>query len=159
MPLATEPFIDLSTIDLTRIAVDADEVGRLNPQAGEMRFLDHIIWMDEGCSICVGVHEVRDDEFWVEGHIPGRPLMPGVILIEAAAQASSVLFKKRCGVSQFIGFTRCDDAVFRGQVVPGDTLYLVAKERSFTRRRFITLAQGIVDDKVVFEVQITGMLM
>ena len=157
--MASEPFIDLSTIDLTQVAVDAGEVGQLNAQTGHMRFLDHIVWMDEGRSICVGVHQVRDDEFWVEGHIPGRPIMPGVLMIEAAAQTSSVLFKKRSGITQFIGFTRCDDAVFRGQVLPGDTLYLIAKEKSFTRRRFITLAQGMVNNAVVFEVQITGMLM
>ena len=57
----------------------------------------------------------------------------------------------------FLGFTRCDKAVFRGQVVPGDKLLLLSKEHKFQRRRFSCNAQGVVGDKVVFEVKITGM--
>ena len=56
-----------------------------------------------------------------------------------------------------MGFIRCDDVVFRGQVVPGDTLYLLAKEISCRRRRFTSKAQGLVDGRLVFEGTITGM--
>ena len=108
----------------------------------------------------LGVKHVRDDEFWVAGHIPGRPLMPGVLMIEAAAQLCSLLQRTahKTRRSSFLGFTRCDDVAFRGQVVPGDTLYLLAKEISYHPRRFVSAAQAITNGQLVFEATITGMV-
>jgi 3-hydroxyacyl-[acyl-carrier-protein] dehydratase len=85
--------------------------------------------------------------------------MPGVLMIEAAAQLCSVQYKCRTGETRFLGFSRCDDVSFRGQVVPGDTLYLLGKEVDFRARRFIAACQGMVDDKIVFEATVTGMAM
>lgn len=152
-------LFDISSIDLSAVAISADEVGCINPQSGHMRQLDHVIWLDDKATQAIGVKRVRDDEFWVEGHIPGRPLLPGVIMIEAAAQLSSVLYRRRTTEERFIGFTRCDDTVFRGQVVPGDTLYLLAKEVEFRPRRLICACQGLVGDNLVLETQITGMVL
>ncbi len=157
--MAGQPLLDLDQFDLSRVAVSAEEVGRINPQAGDMRHLDHVIWMDEPRSISLGVKKVREDEFWVAGHIPGRPLLPGVIQIEAVAQLSSVLYYQKTREHRFVGFTRCDEFVFRGQVVPGDTLYLIAQEKSFRPRRFVCLTQGLVNGKLAFEGRITGMVL
>lgn len=157
--MAAEPLYDLSKLDLSHVAVSAERVGELNPQRGDMRQLDHVIWLTEDSSGGVGVKRVRDDEFWVTGHIPGRPLMPGVLMIEAAAQLCSLLqqIQKGGDKMQFMGFTRCDDVAFRGQVVPGDTLYLLARQIKHSRRRFVSITQGIVDGSLVFEGRITGM--
>ena len=75
-----------------------------------MRQLDHIVWVSDSKTSCVAVKNVRDNEFWVPGHLPGRPLLPGVMMIEAAGQSSSVLYRVKTGLNQFIGFIRCDDA-------------------------------------------------
>ena len=101
-----------------------------------MRLLDYVIWLNEDATCGLGVRDVRDDEFWVQGHVPGRPLLPGVLMIEAAAQLCSFLqgVRPRVEPSQFMGFIRCDDVIFRGQVVPGDRLYLMAKEISCRAR-------------------------
>jgi 3-hydroxyacyl-[acyl-carrier-protein] dehydratase len=152
-----QPFVDLSTIDLTEIAVTPEQVGEINPQLGDMRHLDHIIHVNTDAGFAVGVKHVRHDEFWVPLHIPGRPLMPGVLMIEAAAQLSSVFYHFRSKPDTFVGFTRCDDTIFRAQVVPGDTLYLLIREVSFSVRRMISECQGVVDGKLVFETKITGM--
>lgn len=157
--MATEPILELDQIDLNGIAIDHEAVGKLIPQAGHMRHLDHVIWMNDDLSISVGMKVVRDDEFWVEGHIPGRPILPGVLMIEAAAQNSTVLYRTKTDIFDFLGFTRCDDAIFRGQVVPGDILYLVSKELHFRTKRFITANQAFVNNKLVFEAKITGMRM
>jgi 3-hydroxyacyl-[acyl-carrier-protein] dehydratase len=157
--MATEQLFDISDIDLDAVFLDAEGVGKKNPQRGDMRHLDHVIHIDDAASMAVGVKQARDDEFWVPGHIPGRPLLPAVLMIEAAAQLSSILYQYRTEESAFLGFTRCDNAVFRGHVVPGDTLILLAKEHKFQRRRFACDAQGLVDGKIVFEVRITGMQM
>ena len=49
--------------------------------------------------------------------------------------------------------------MFRGQVVPGDTLYLLAKEISYRPRKFVSAGQGVVNGRLVFEAKITGMAM
>lgn len=157
--MAVEPLIDLSTVDLSQVAITPDEIGAMNPQAGDMRQLDYVAYLNDTKTLAVGIKEVGDDEFWVAGHIPGRPLYPGVLMIEAAAQISSVLYHVKAEGNHFMGFTRCDHCSFRGQVVPGDTLVLVAVEKKFQRRRFVCDAQGFVGDKCIFEVQITGMMM
>ena len=157
------PLFDISGIDRHAVRISSDDVARINPHRGDMRHLDHVIWMSETGDCALGVKHVRHDEFWVPGHIPGRPLFPGVLMIEAAAQLSSVQYKSRstdqkANDERFLGFARCDDVSFRGQVVPGDTLYLLSKEIDFRARRFISTCQGMVHDKICFEVTITGMV-
>lgn len=151
-------LFDISSIDLNSVLVPAEEIGRLNPQCGDMRHLDYIIWANQDNSQTLGVKRVRNDEFWVPGHVPGRPLLPGVIMIEAGAQLCSIQYKRKTGKVGFLGFTRCDNVSFRGQVVPGDTLYLLGKEVEHAARRMISDVQGIVDGKMVFEARITGMV-
>jgi 3-hydroxyacyl-[acyl-carrier-protein] dehydratase len=157
--VALQPLFDLSHIDLDAVAVSREEVGRINPQSGDMRQLGHVIWHKPDCTEILGVKEVRRDEFWVPGHIPGRPLLPGVLQIEAAAQLASVSFRIRTSESRFLAFTRLTDVAFRTQVVPGDLLYLLAQEVDFRPRRFVCRAQGIVNmTAVAFEATITGMV-
>ncbi len=158
-PMALEPIIDISTLDLSQVVISKEEVGKINPQSGDMRQLDYISWVSEDKQTAVGIKEVKDDEFWIAGHIPGRPIYPGVLMIEAAAQISSILYHLNAEVDHFMGFTRCDECSFRGQVLPGCTLVLSSKIRKFQRRRFVCDAQGFVDGQFVFEAKITGMMM
>lgn len=156
--MPSELLFPIDSIDLSAVAVDREEVGRLNPQTGHMRHLDRVIWGDWAIGRALGVKDVRDDEFWVPHHIPGRPLLPGVLMIEATAQLCSVVFRKKSGEAKFLGFTRCDDVVFRGQVPPGETFYMLCEEVTFRPRRFVSRAQAVVNDQLVFEATITGMV-
>lgn len=155
--MAAPPLLDLSTIDLSETAVSAETVGNINPQCGPMRQLDRVIWLNEATTLSVGIKQVTDDEFWVPYHTPQRALMPGVLMIEAAAQLFSIMFHLKSQPDRFLGFTRCTDTAFRGQVVPGDDLILVGSEVSFHPRRYTGNAQGFVDGNLVFESTITGM--
>lgn len=157
--MSVEPLIDLSTIDLTKVAITAKEIGEMNPQAGHMRQLDDICYVNDEKTVAVGRKVIRSDEFWIDGHIPGRPIYPGVLMIEAAAQISSILYHLKAEGEHFMGFTRCDNCSFRDKAVPDDTLTLVSVERKFQRRRFVCDAQGYIKDKLIFDVQITGMMM
>ncbi len=157
-----EPLFDYSDHDLSRTHVPPDRLDTLLPQCGDMRQLDRVVWIDDTAKYAIGLKELRDDEFWVSGHIPGRPLLPGVMMIEAAAQLSSVLYKYRLETDNlpwegFLGFTRVDNCVFRGSAAPGDTLVLLAVEKKFQRRRFACIAQGLKNGQVIFEVECTGM--
>lgn len=157
--MASELLFELQGIDLSAVHATYEDIGRINPQAGHMRHLDHVIWAAADYTAALGIKRVQPDEFWVEGHIPGRPLMPGVLMIEAAAQLSSYLYRMRSGEDRFLGFTHCDETVFRGQVVPGDSLLLLVREIRFGRRRFSCRGQGLVEDRLVFETSVTGMVL
>ena len=155
--MATDFVLNLDELDLSRVAFDAKALDHDLPQVGHLRMCDAVLWHNEDFTQGVGRKDVRHDEFWVPCHIPGRPLLPGVLMIEATAQMASFLNTKSGRVKGFLGFTRCDDVSFRGQVVPGDTLYLLAKMLDCNRRRFISHCQGVVNGKLVFDGKITGM--
>ena len=157
--MAAELLFDIQDIDIANILYGQEELNAYLPQEGAMRQIDHMAWVSDDLSQCLAVKHVRDDEFWVSCHIPGRPIMPGVLMIEAAAKNSSVLYRLKTPIVNFLGFTRCDNAIFRGQIVPGDTLLLLTQEINFSRRRFITNNQAVLNGKLIFEVQITGMRM
>ena len=155
--MAPPLLIDLASIDLNRVIAGPREIEAVNPQRGDMRHLDGIIWMNDARSQVLGFKDVRHDEFWVPGHIPGRPLLPGVIMIEAAAQLAAYVMNQRIPEAGFIGFVGCDKVKFRSQVLPGQRLLLLGKEIKFSKRRLICAGQGVVDGNLVFEIEITGM--
>lgn len=155
-----KPLLDLSSIDLTHVQFDACAIEAVNPHRGHMRMLDGVVYEAPDRKSAVAYKDVRDDEFWVAGHIPGRPLFPGVLMIEAAAQLASfvTLRQETHGGQPFMGFVAADAAKFRAQVVPGDRLLIVAREVEARRRRTVCAAQGWVGDTLAFEVTVTGMV-
>ena len=150
-------LFDLTEINLDDVAADVDAIEAVNPHKGDMRHLDRVVWWNEDRTRAVGLKFVRDDEFWVPGHIPGRPIFPGVLQVESAAQLSSFVHRTRYPDQSFLGFTRLTDCSFRGQVVPGDKFVILTKEFKANKRRFVSDVQGLVRDKIVFEARITGM--
>ena len=155
--MAAEFLLDLTSIDLDGEAVSQEVLDQHLRQTGDMRQLDRVIWLNSDTTSGVGVKLTRPDEFWVPGHIPGRPIFPGVLMIEAAAQLCSFIHTYSGRATGFLGFTRCEEVVFRGQVPPGSKFFIVAKAIELNRRRFISATQGILDGKLVFEARITGM--
>ncbi|OHB58168.1 MAG: hypothetical protein A2Y12_07850 [Planctomycetes bacterium GWF2_42_9] len=150
-------LFDLSTIDLNKIVIDKPAIQEVNPQRYEMDQLDGIIWYDKEKRLVLGYKDVTEKEFWVRGHIPGRPLMPGVIMIEAAAQLSSVFVKRIFELKGFIGFSSIDQANFRRPIDPGKRLYLLGFISAFKSRKYTAVVQGVVDGKMVFDTTISGM--
>ncbi|MHC4572391.1 MAG: 3-hydroxyacyl-ACP dehydratase FabZ family protein [Planctomycetota bacterium] len=151
-------LFDLSQIDLTGKPVFGKEaIGRVNPQRFEMQQLDGILWYDEKKYLILGYKDVTEDEFWVRGHIPGRPLMPGVIMVEAAAQLLSFFVKQIYGMDAFIGFAGIDSAKFRSVVAPGQRLYLLGHLTTFKRRKYTASIQGVIDGIIVFETVVSGL--
>jgi 3-hydroxyacyl-[acyl-carrier-protein] dehydratase len=150
-------LFDMSGIDLNKVLFDRDEIKKENPQDFEMQQLDGIIWYDKDSFMSLGYKDVTDKEFWCRGHIPGRPLMPGVIMVEAAAQMSSFAVKRFYGLEGFIGFAGIENAKFRKPVEPGSRLYLLCYIKVFKRRKFTAIVQGVVDDTMVFECEVSGL--
>jgi 3-hydroxyacyl-[acyl-carrier-protein] dehydratase len=155
--MAAPLFFDIQQLDADHPMAGPAEIEAVNPQRGAMRHLDAVVWMNEEKSQVLGYKDVRANEFWVPGHIPGRPLLPGVLMIEAAAQLAAYVMRVRYPQLGFVGFIGCDEVKFRGQVLPGQRLYLLGKEVQFKPRRFICATQGVVNGTLVFEGQIAGM--
>ncbi|MHC5095605.1 MAG: 3-hydroxyacyl-ACP dehydratase FabZ family protein [Planctomycetota bacterium] len=151
------PLIDLGTIDLSKIEFDGEAIAEVNPQSYEMSQLDGIIWHDLANMLCLGYKDITDSEFWIRGHLPGRPIMPGVIMVESAAQLCSFFMKRIYGLEGFIGFSGIGKTKFRNTVLPGSRLHLLGHIDKVRSRQFSATVQGIVDDTIVFDTIISGM--
>ena len=151
-------LFDISALDLpVEPLFDKKAICQINPQQYEMQHLDGILWFDEDRHLVLGYKDVTDEEFWIRGHIPGRPLMPGVIMIEAGAQLLSFYVKELLKEPGFVGFGGITDAKFRSTVVPGNRLYLLAHAILLKKRKKTFRVQGIVDGTMVFEATIEGL--
>ena len=153
-------LVDLSQIDPAKEAFSIEAVRQVNPQRFEMEQLSYVAAIDVDEGFSVGVRELADDEWWCRGHIPGRPIFPGVLMIEAAAQLCSFHYHRAAPDDErFLGFGGVDAVKFRGEVKPGDTLVILARMVEIRRRRAVFETQGVVGGRIVFEGRITGMPM
>lgn len=150
-------LVDLREFDLEKVEFGPEQIRKFNPHRYEMELLSSVIAFRPGDGIIVGDHHATADAFWVRGHIPGRPLMPGVLMVELAAQLCSVYWRAQYPeYTGFFGFGGIEETRFRGAVVPGDRLIVVAKSIEVKPRRAIFEAQGFVGDRMVFETRIIG---
>jgi 3-hydroxyacyl-[acyl-carrier-protein] dehydratase len=151
-------LFDLSKIDLnTKPIYNKEDILQINPQNYEMQQLDGILWYDKDKRLILGYKDVTDNEFWVRGHIPGRPLMPGVIMIECAAQLLSFFVRRIFELDVFIGFAGIENTKFRLTVAPGNRLLLLGHLTQFKSRKFTADVQGALDNNLVFETTVSGM--
>ena len=155
--MAPSFIYDISQVDLTKIIVPIEEIRKVLPHRHEFELLSGIVHIDDEADAVVGVKEITENEFWVRGHIPGRRLMPGVLMIECAAQLCAYRAMQRYPENGFMGFARCDNVIFRGTVVPPTQLYMIAKMTKSSRRRCVAECQGINNGTLVFEATVTGM--
>lgn len=149
-------LFDISGIDLERVIYNQEAIRKVNPQRGDMEHLNGLVHMDLEKGEAIGFKDIRDDEFWVEGHIPGRPLFPGVLMVEASAQLAGFVTHYLCGWEGFIGFGGVESFKFRLPVEPGVRLLILAKKVSVRHRRVSCAVQGLVKGNMVFEGQIIG---
>src|SRR5215213_10622836 len=152
------PLVDPTTIDTSRVLVDREGIRRHNAQRFEMEQLTAIVALMPEKQLIIGYKDVEPDEFWVRGHLPDFPLMPGVLICEAAAQLSSYYFGHVIKLTEgsFLGFGGMEDVRFRGQVRPGDRLVLVSQAKKVNRRQTIFETQGFVEANMVYHGRIIG---
>lgn len=155
---AHPPIIDPATLDFDTIVADREKVSQYLPQRFEMEQLTAIVLDDVEQGIVVGYKDTSPDDFWVRGHVPGKPLMPGVIMCEAAAQVCSYhVMANQLMEAQMIGFAGLDAVRFRGMVSPGDRLVIAAQKlqlrpKTIVRCRF----QCFVGSDLVCEGEMRG---
>ncbi|MBD2313363.1 3-hydroxyacyl-ACP dehydratase FabZ [Desertifilum sp. FACHB-1129] len=136
--------------EITPLAVE--EIQKLLPHRYPFALVDRIIDYVPGKRV-VGLKNVTFNEPHFQGHFPGRPIMPGVLIIEAMAQVGGVILTQLPDVERGLCmFAGMDKVRFRRPVVPGDQLVMTVELLNVKRRRFGKMqAQAEVDGKLVAE--------
>ena len=144
-------IIDPAEVDFDDIIADIEEIRKFNPQRFEMEQLTAIVYANAEEMLCAGYKDITEDEFWVRGHMPGMPLMPGIVMCEAAAQVCSFVTQKFDLLgAEMVGFGGMENVRFRGPVRPGDRLLIACKGTKVRRGRMIVCEfQGTVGDTIV----------
>lgn len=152
-----ELILEPTEYDLNHVIADIEEIRRYNRQRFEMEQLTAICYEDPARFICVGYKDLGPDEFWIRGHMPGMPLMPGVIMLEAAAQLASYYTQRhKLMDTAVVGFGGLKDVRFRGVVRPGDR-FVVSAQMLKLRRSILTCKfQCLVRQNLVCEGELMG---
>lgn len=155
-----EQLYDLEKLDLNfdKPIHDLQEIRKVNPQRHEMEQLTGILYIDRENDGIVGFKDITNEEFWIQGHMPGFPLMPGVVLCECAAQLAGFYARKfQILGGDFLGFGGMSEVRFRAPVFPGARLVLMAKVQSVRAGRRAEFAfQGYVEGRMVFSGNMIG---
>ncbi len=151
-------ILDFSEYDVNHVIADQEEIRRYNLQRFEMEQLTAVVYADAERGICAGYKDLTDAEFWVRGHMPKMPIMPGVVMCEAAAQLSSYFAQKYDLLGcKIVGLGGLEAVRFRGAVVPGDRLVVVVQRLKVRRGAMILCRfQGFVRETLVVEGKIMG---
>jgi len=141
------------------IVVGIDEIMKILPHRYPFLLVDRIVELEAGKRI-VGIKNVTINEPFFQGHLPGNPIMPGVLLIEALAQIGAILVLKTVAEVNggFIYLAGADHVRFRRPVVPGDQARLEAVIMKKRRQAFKVKARGFVDDEMVVEADLLAMI-
>ena len=144
---------------MVRAPLDRDGIKRLIPHREPFLLIDRVLELEPG-KRAVAEKDVRADDWWFAGHFPDRPIMPGVLIVEALAQTAAVcamaLPEFQGGLGLFAGI---DEIRFRKMVTPGDTLRLevtmLKLHRAFGRAKAFASVNGEVatEGEILFVLQ------
>lgn len=143
--------------------IDVVDIQKILPHRYPFLLVDRITEMDEGKSI-VGYKNVSISEPVFEGHFPGHPIYPGVMILEGMAQAGGILALKSAGLSdeelkkKVIYFMSIDRAKFRNPVKPGDKLEYRIEVLKLRKNLIVLDGKAYVDDTLVSEAELKAMI-
>ena len=139
---------------------DIELIMKLLPHRYPFLLIDRIIEMDRDES-CIGIKNVSINEPFFQGHFPGYPVMPGVLIIEAIAQTAGALCIHNAGkrdIPQVVYFMGIDGAKFRKPVLPGDQLHIHVKKIRSRGPVWRFSGQAKVNGQVAAEAEISAMI-
>ncbi len=137
------------------------EIQEVLPHRYPFLLVDRILELEMGRRV-VGVKNVTANEAFFQGHFPGHPIMPGVLILEAMAQVGGVLLMRTLNASaekKVMYFTGIDRAKFRRPVIPGDQLRITCEILQLRSRTGRMRGEAQVDGKLVAEAELLCMVM
>ena len=137
--------------ETVKLPVDVNTIQTLIPHRYPFLLVDRIVDLDLEAKRIVGIKNVSYNEPFSQGHFPGQPIMPGVLIIEALAQAGGVLTQLSLGrdaQSKLFYMVKVDNARFSRQVVPGDVLELHVQVKRVIRNMAVYYGEAKVDGEI-----------
>ncbi|WP_028916317.1 3-hydroxyacyl-ACP dehydratase FabZ [Pseudoxanthomonas sp. J35] len=137
--------------ETVKLPVDVNTIQTLIPHRYPFLLVDRIVDLDLEAKRIVGIKNVSYNEPFFQGHFPGQPIMPGVLIIEALAQAGGVLTQLSLGrdaQSKLFYMVKVDNARFSRQVVPGDVLELHVQVKRVIRNMAVYYGEAKVDGEI-----------
>ena len=145
----------------TGVDYDIERVQEMIPHRYPILMIDRVIDVVTNVS-AVGVKNVSINEPFFLGHFPRRPVMPGVLIIEAMAQTAAVLVVHTLGpesAGKLVYFMSIESARFRKPVVPGDTIYVHVRKQKQRKNVWKFTSEAKVDGRVVAAATYAAMIM
>ncbi len=134
--------------------IDVQEIMNILPHRYPFLLIDRIVEFEPGRS-AKGIKNVTINEPFFQGHFPGHPIMPGVLIIEAMAQVGGILaFKSANVANKLVYFMGIDKARFRRPVFPGDTIELLLNVLKCRGTIWVFEAKAHVDGNLVAEAEL-----
>lgn len=141
--------------DLGNPVLNIKEVMKILPHRYPFLLVDKIVHLDVEQDEIVGVKGMSMNEQFFQGHFPGAPIMPGVLIIEALAQTGGILIHEKGYHHKTAVLLKVEGAKFRSPVSPGDMLYLHVKSLHLSNRGGKVKAQAMVNKKLAAEAEIS----
>jgi len=148
---------DLARIDTEKVLYGRDVIYEYLPHRHEFQMLDGVCLLDQEANTSAAYVDCHEDAWWARGHIPGRPILPGVLQLEAAAQLLAFMTKYVDGIKSFVAFGGVERCRFREAVFPPSRMIVISRVTENRPRRVRGDVQGIVDGRVVFHAEIAGL--
>jgi 3-hydroxyacyl-[acyl-carrier-protein] dehydratase len=142
-PASTDPVI-----------LGIKEISRILPHRYPFLLIDKVVFLNLEDGIIIAQKNVTCNEQFFQGHFPGVPIMPGVLVLEALAQAGGILVHQKGYNEKIAVLLNVNNAKFRRPVTPGDVLYLHATALHVSNKGGRIQAKAMVNDQLAVEAEI-----
>lgn len=136
------------------VILNVKEITKILPHRYPFLLVDRIVYLDLEENVIIGQKNVTVNEQFFQGHFPGVPIMPGVLILEALAQTGGILVHKKGHCHKIAVLLNINNAKFRKPVVPGDVVMLHATGLHISSKGGRVMARAMVNDQLAVEAEI-----